>query len=82
MSPTAPPPPRRWPLGTVDGQGRTTVRLRVENEEVGYSQLFALGPECEVLAPPSLRARFGEAARRTAALYAEGRSEDRAEDQS
>ncbi|WP_326690850.1 MULTISPECIES: YafY family protein [unclassified Streptomyces] len=68
--------------GTVDGQGRTTVRLRVENEEVGYSQLFALGPECEVLAPPSLRARFGEAARRTAALYAEGRSEDRAEDQS
>ena len=56
--------------GSVDGQGRTTVRLRVENEEVGYSQLFALGPECEVLGPPSLRARCAEAARRTAALYA------------
>ncbi|MGP3988621.1 helix-turn-helix transcriptional regulator [Streptomyces sp. 3N207] len=55
--------------GTVDDQGRTTVTLRVENEEVGYSQLLALGPECEVLGPPSLRERFADAARRTAALY-------------
>ncbi|MFF9557898.1 helix-turn-helix transcriptional regulator [Streptomyces albus] len=55
--------------GTADEQGRTTVTLRVEDEEVGYEQLLTLGPECEVLAPPSLRARFAEAARRTAALY-------------
>ncbi|MBQ0868056.1 WYL domain-containing protein [Streptomyces sp. A73] len=56
--------------GTVDEQGRTTVTLRVESEEVGYSQLLALGPECEVLAPPPLRQRFADAARRAAALYA------------
>ncbi|WP_369199955.1 helix-turn-helix transcriptional regulator [Streptomyces sp. PU-14G] len=57
--------------GTVDGNGDRIVSLRVENEEVGYSQLLTLGPECEVLAPPRLRARLAEAARRTAALYGE-----------
>ncbi|MFI7241112.1 helix-turn-helix transcriptional regulator [Streptomyces qinglanensis] len=55
--------------GTVDGRGRTTVALRVESEEVGFEQLLTLGPECEVLGPPSLRQRFADAARRTAALY-------------
>ncbi|WP_019358718.1 helix-turn-helix transcriptional regulator [Streptomyces sp. AA1529] len=57
--------------GTVDGRGRTTVVLGVESEEVGFEQLLTLGPECEVLGPPSLRQRFADAARRTAALYPE-----------
>ncbi|MEU7318382.1 WYL domain-containing protein [Streptomyces sp. NPDC007083] len=57
--------------GAVDGRGRTTVVLRVESEEVGFEQLLMLGPECEVLEPPSLRQRFADAARRTAALYRE-----------
>ncbi|MEU2242339.1 YafY family protein [Streptomyces sp. NPDC018338] len=49
--------------------GRTTVTLRVESEEVAFSQLLGLGPEAEVLAPDSLRARFLEAARGLAGLY-------------
>ncbi|KQX53276.1 MULTISPECIES: WYL domain-containing protein [unclassified Streptomyces] len=55
--------------GDGDGDGRVTVRLPVESEEVAFSQLFGLGPEAEVLAPASLRERFAEAARRTAARY-------------
>ncbi|MFJ8665729.1 helix-turn-helix transcriptional regulator [Streptomyces sp. NPDC093600] len=55
--------------GSTDAEGRVTVTLRVENEEVAFSQLLALGPEAEVLAPDSLRARFAEAARGMAALY-------------
>ena len=54
----------------ADETGRVVVTLRVENDDVAFSQLFQLGPECEVLAPPSLRARFATAAHRTAALYA------------
>lgn len=52
-----------------DGRGRLTVTLPVEGLDVAYSQLLALGPECEVLEPPALRARFRDAAQRTAALY-------------
>ncbi len=56
--------------GSRDGEtGRTTVTLRVESEEVALSQLLGLGPEAEVLAPDSLRARFLEAARGLAGLY-------------
>ncbi|MBO8185979.1 helix-turn-helix transcriptional regulator [Streptomyces spirodelae] len=55
--------------GTVDDQGRTTVTLPVESEEVAYEQLLALGPECEVLAPGSLRSRCAQAARAMGALY-------------
>ncbi|MFI7317533.1 helix-turn-helix transcriptional regulator [Streptomyces venezuelae] len=55
--------------GEPDASGRVTVTLPVENEDVAYTQLMALGPEAEVLAPPELRARFAEAARRAAALY-------------
>jgi predicted DNA-binding transcriptional regulator YafY len=62
--------------GTVDDQGRTTVTLRVESEEVGFGQLLTLGPECEVLAPPSLRQRFADSTRRTAALYEEPSSRE------
>ncbi|MER6162813.1 WYL domain-containing protein [Streptomyces sp. NPDC001868] len=53
-----------------DEHGRTTVTLRVESEEVAYTQLTALGAEAEVLAPGSLRARFADDARRLAGLYA------------
>ncbi|WP_344531336.1 YafY family protein [Streptomyces albiaxialis] len=56
----------------ADEDGRVVVTLRVENDEVAFSQLFQLGPECEVLAPASLRERFADAARRTAALYGPG----------
>lgn len=55
--------------GEPDAAGRVTVTLPVENEDVAYTQLMALGPEVEVLAPASLRARFADAAARAAALY-------------
>ncbi|MGW0468972.1 helix-turn-helix transcriptional regulator [Streptomyces sp. NPDC003027] len=55
--------------GSRDAEGRVTVALRVENEDVAYGQLLTLGPEAEVLAPDALRARFAEAARGMAALY-------------
>ncbi|MFF1510668.1 helix-turn-helix transcriptional regulator [Streptomyces sp. NPDC058326] len=55
--------------GTRDAAGRVTVTLAVESEEVAFSQLLALGAEAEVLAPASLRARFGEAARAMAEAY-------------
>ncbi|MFJ3094376.1 helix-turn-helix transcriptional regulator [Streptomyces hydrogenans] len=49
--------------------GRVRAVLRVEGEEVAFSQLLALGAEVEVLAPETLRARFAEAARGLAELY-------------
>ncbi|MFJ4962252.1 helix-turn-helix transcriptional regulator [Streptomyces sp. NPDC088729] len=49
--------------------GLRTVTLPVESLEVAYSQLLALGPELEVLAPPALRSRFAEAAERLRELY-------------
>ncbi|EYT80698.1 transcriptional regulator [Streptomyces sp. Tu 6176] len=53
----------------ADAHGRRTVTLPVESEEVAHAQLTALGPEAEVLAPPSLRARLARDARRLALLY-------------
>ncbi|MFD7107458.1 helix-turn-helix transcriptional regulator [Streptomyces celluloflavus] len=55
--------------GPPDEHGRLTVTLAVESADIAYSQLLALGPEGEVLAPPALRERFAAAARGTAALY-------------
>ncbi|WP_405612371.1 helix-turn-helix transcriptional regulator [Streptomyces sp. NBC_00076] len=55
--------------GPPDACGRVTVTLPVESEEVAHSQLASLGPEAEVLAPESLRARFAKDAIRLAALY-------------
>lgn len=55
--------------GTRDASGRLTVALPVESLDVAFGQLLGLGPECEVLAPADLRARFRESAARTAALY-------------
>ncbi|MER7928080.1 YafY family protein [Streptomyces sp. NPDC096057] len=49
--------------------GWVTVTLPVESEEVAHSQLAELGPEVEVLAPASLRARFATDAARLAELY-------------
>lgn len=46
-----------------------TLTLPVESEEVAHSQLAGLGPDVEVLAPESLRARFTDDALRLAALY-------------
>ena len=51
------------------GDGWVTVTLPVESEEVAHGQLAGLGPEVEVLAPASLRARFAGDAVRLAALY-------------
>ncbi|WP_149179943.1 YafY family protein [Streptomyces sp. TRM49041] len=56
--------------GPPDPVGRVTVTLPVESEEVAYTQLLALGPEAEVLEPPSLRERFVGAAARLRELYA------------
>ncbi|MEE1942515.1 YafY family protein [Streptomyces sp. TRM 70361] len=55
--------------GRTDERGRTTVTLPVESLDVAFSQLLALGPECEVLAPPALRERMARAAERMAARY-------------
>ncbi|MGW1022359.1 helix-turn-helix transcriptional regulator [Streptomyces sp. NPDC002577] len=55
--------------GEPDGQGRITVTLPVESDEVAHSQLLALGPEAEVLEPTGLRERFAEAAARMHQLY-------------
>ena len=52
-----------------DGDGWVTVTLPVESEEVAHSQLAGLGPDVEVLAPESLRARFTDDALRLATLY-------------
>jgi predicted DNA-binding transcriptional regulator YafY len=53
----------------ADADGWVTVRLGVETLDVAYSQLFGLGPEAEVLAPPKLRERMRAAARELAARY-------------
>ncbi|MEU7468247.1 WYL domain-containing protein [Streptomyces sp. NPDC044984] len=56
--------------GEPDGDdGRMTVTLPVESEEVAHEQLTALGAEVEVLAPASLRERFAAEAVRLAELY-------------
>ena len=55
--------------GAPDGDGRVTVTLAVESEEVAHGQLASLGPEVEVLAPESLRTRFAQDAIRLARLY-------------
>ncbi|MFB8407760.1 helix-turn-helix transcriptional regulator [Streptomyces sp. NPDC055912] len=53
----------------VAEDGGLRVVLPVESEEVAFSQLLTLGPEAEVLAPASLRERFGAAARAMASRY-------------
>ncbi|MEV7864921.1 WYL domain-containing protein [Streptomyces sp. NPDC088124] len=53
----------------ADAEGRITVTLPVESEEVAYTQLLTLGPDAEVLAPEALRRRFAEAAARMRDLY-------------
>ncbi|MFJ2512147.1 helix-turn-helix transcriptional regulator [Streptomyces griseoviridis] len=55
--------------GPPDPEGRVTVTLGVESQEVAHAQLTALGPEAEILSPPALRARFTEAATRLRGLY-------------
>lgn len=55
--------------GAPDEDGWLTVTLPVESEKVAHSQLAGLGPEVEVLAPESLRARFSEDALRLGRLY-------------
>ena len=55
--------------GAPDDDGWVTVALPVESEEVAHSQLAGLGPDVEVLAPESLRARFTNDALRLATLY-------------
>ncbi|WP_030596738.1 helix-turn-helix transcriptional regulator [Streptomyces fulvoviolaceus] len=55
--------------GAPDDGGWLTVTLPVESEKVAHTQLTALGPEVEVLAPEALRARFIGDAVRMAGLY-------------
>ncbi|MGX2997662.1 helix-turn-helix transcriptional regulator [Streptomyces sp. JNUCC 64] len=52
-----------------DAEGWVTVTVPVESEDVAYTQFLALGPDVEVVAPPGLRARCADAARRTALRY-------------
>ncbi|WP_030186306.1 helix-turn-helix transcriptional regulator [Streptomyces violaceorubidus] len=55
--------------GAPDAAGWVTVALPVESEDVAHEQLRGLGPEVEVLSPPTLRERFARDARRLAGLY-------------
>lgn len=55
--------------GAPDDDGWVTVTLPVESEKVAHTQLTALGPEVQVLAPEALRARFVGDAVRMAGLY-------------
>ncbi|MFD3438385.1 helix-turn-helix transcriptional regulator [Streptomyces sp. NPDC058685] len=55
--------------GPPDAEGRLTLTLPVESYQVAFGQLFALGPEVEILEPPELREQFAETAERTARLY-------------
>ncbi|MFI7340461.1 helix-turn-helix transcriptional regulator [Streptomyces sp. NPDC050085] len=55
--------------GAADPDGRVTVTLPIESEEVAFTQLMALGPEVEVVAPPALRERFARAVRRMGEWY-------------
>ncbi|GAA2805158.1 helix-turn-helix transcriptional regulator [Streptomyces showdoensis] len=55
--------------GAGEADGRVTVTLPVESEDVAFAQLLGLGPEAEVLAPASLRERFAAAARALAGIY-------------
>ncbi|MFF8956934.1 helix-turn-helix transcriptional regulator [Streptomyces sp. NPDC014894] len=55
--------------GPADPAGRVTLTLPVESHDVAFEQLYALGPEAEVLEPPELRERIAAAAERTAGLY-------------
>ncbi|MFF8385539.1 helix-turn-helix transcriptional regulator [Streptomyces kanasensis] len=55
--------------GPPDRDGRVTVTLPVESEEVAYGQLLRLGAEAEVLEPAPLRELFARAAARMAELY-------------
>ncbi|MGP4091214.1 helix-turn-helix transcriptional regulator [Streptomyces sp. KR55] len=55
--------------GAPDADGWVTLTLPVESEEVAHTQLTALGPEVEVLAPEGLRERFAQDAARLAELY-------------
>ncbi|MGW7571867.1 helix-turn-helix transcriptional regulator [Streptomyces tendae] len=55
--------------GAPDAEGWVTVTLPVESEDVAHTQLRALGPEVEVLAPAALRVRFARDAGRLAGLY-------------
>ncbi|MER5951399.1 WYL domain-containing protein [Streptomyces sp. NPDC001904] len=53
----------------TEADGRVTVTLPVESEDVAYTQLMGLGPEAEVVAPGALRERFAGAARRMSGWY-------------
>ncbi|WP_367041154.1 WYL domain-containing protein [Streptomyces sp. Je 1-332] len=55
--------------GPPDEEGWVTLTLRVENEDVAYTQLMALGPEAEILEPTTLRDRFAHAAHKMADRY-------------
>lgn len=55
--------------GPPDADGWVTVALPSESVRVAYTQLLALGPEAEIVAPPELRALVADAAERTAARY-------------
>ncbi|MYT70652.1 MULTISPECIES: YafY family protein [unclassified Streptomyces] len=52
-----------------EADGRVSVTLPVESEDVAFTQLMGLGPEVEVVAPGALRERFAAAVRRMSGWY-------------
>lgn len=56
-------------VGEPDPQGRYPVALPAESLDVAYSQVLRLGPEAEVMAPPELRTRVAESAKKMSTHY-------------
>ncbi|EGJ72909.1 putative DeoR family transcriptional regulator [Streptomyces sp. Tu6071] len=52
--------------------GRVTVTVPTESEDVAFEQLAPLGADAEILAPPTLRARCAAHARASAERYGTG----------
>ncbi|HYE42852.1 MAG TPA: YafY family protein [Caulobacteraceae bacterium] len=58
--------------GPADAEGWSEVVIPTESLEHAAGEMFRLGVEAEVLAPPELRTRVGEMARRLAGMYGAG----------
>jgi predicted DNA-binding transcriptional regulator YafY len=55
--------------GKPDRRGWRRVTIPIESVDHASTELLKVGPECEVLSPPALRARMAKSATALAALY-------------
>lgn len=63
--------PLRVRPGQREGAPWLTATARLRSRDAVAAEVLALGPQVEVLAPPGLRDRVADLARRTAGLYAD-----------